>query len=692
MQDSRNLILAIVLSVAILFGFQFLFQPAEQPDPDVQQATEQAGEEGVEGLPTDVIRAEQEEGDVDTGALTDQLLEQADSRQEALDADPRVTIDTPRLHGSLSLVGGRIDDLTLADYQVTLEENSPEVVLLSPRQAPDPYYADFGWVPADGEVAVPGPDTEWSTDDEALTPATPVVLTWDNGEGLTFERTVAIDEDYMFTVTQRVINNGDEAVALVPYGRVQRTYPDDLVGFFILHEGPYGVFNGSLDEWDYGDLVDEDIAYQTTGGWIGFTDKYWLVALVPDQSADVSAQFVHRDGAGGGRYFATFAREAVAVAPGASAEVTNRVFAGAKEVSVIDAYEAEFSIDGFGLTIDWGWFYFLTRPFFLALDWIAGLVGNFGLAILIFTVLIKLLFFPLANKSYKSMSRMKALQPQMQQIRERYKDDRQKMNQAIMEMYRREKVNPASGCLPILVQIPVFFALYKVLFVTIEMRHAPFFGWVQDLSAVDPTSVWNIFGLLPFEPANYLPAFLLLGAWPILMGLTMYGQQKLNPAPADPMQKRIIGALPIVFTFVLSTFPAGLVIYWTWNNLLSVAQQYIIMKRMGVKIGGGVDKSAVAANAPPPPSVRRKQSKTNGGQDKAQAAEDDAAEEVDEPEAEAEREAPAKAAEPPPASVKPRPGSQARAKSGGKSGGGKSAGSKSSGGRKRSSGGKARRR
>ncbi|MEM7443664.1 MAG: membrane protein insertase YidC [Pseudomonadota bacterium] len=619
MDNQRNLIIAVVLSIVILLGFQFFIEgPRQVSQVEMNEATELAVDESggtVTGLPPNA----QIQPSTDPAVIAQEMLSQSVDRADALTTVPRVTIDTARVHGSLSLVGARLDDLTLADYRETVDPDSPEVTLLSPPNAPSPYYADFGWAPVDTTVPVPGGDTEWTADVDTLTIDQPVTLTWDNGEGLTFERVVEIDENYMFTVTQRVVNQGDEAVALRPFGRVMRFGTPEVLGFFILHEGPYGVFNGTLDEYDYGDLADEgSIVTDSTGGWLGFTDKYWMVALVPDQSTAIDAQFAHSQPGARDQYFATYAADTMAVAPGASVEITNRLFAGAKEVNVIDGYEANLGIENFDLAIDWGWFYFLTRPVFWALDIVHGFVGNFGVAILVFTVFIKLLFFPLANKSYKSMSRMKALQPQMTEIRERYKDDRQKMNQAVMEMYRREKVNPASGCLPILLQIPVFFALYKVLFVTIEMRHAPFFGWIQDLSAVDPTSIWNLFGLIPWTPQDFLPSFMVLGAWPIVMGLTMFLQQKLNPAPTDPMQKRIIAAFPFVFTFLLSTFPAGLVIYWAWNNTLSILQQWVIMKRMGVKIGGGMDQSAAATTAPP--SVQRKKKAEEGSAEKSSSS------------------------------------------------------------------------
>ncbi|MEQ8965983.1 MAG: membrane protein insertase YidC [Azospirillaceae bacterium] len=601
MPDQKNLIIAIALSVAILLGWQFFVEgPRIAEEQARQEAAQQAGEASG---PTGVARDGLDAGTRDlTGGPT---LGGARSRDAVLEEAPRIRIDTPRLHGSFSLVGAQLDDLTLADYRETVDPDSPEIVLLSPRGAPNPYFADFGWLAAEG-VPVPGPDTRWRSDAEVLSPDNPATLTWDNGQGLVFERTVAVDRDYLFTITDRVINEGGETVQLAPYGRVLRFGTPETLGFFILHEGPYGVFDTTLNEFSYSTLRDdEEIRRDSTGGWLGFTDKYWLVSLVPDQQATVDARFSHRLEGDEDRYFSTFRSEQQVLEPGGTIETTNRLFAGAKEVQLIDRYSETYGIENFDLAIDFGWFYFMTKPFFYALAWINGIVGNFGVAILIFTVAIKLVFFPLANKSYKAMSKMKALQPQMQEIRERYTDDRQRMNQEIMDLYKREKVNPASGCLPILIQIPVFFALYKVLFVTIEMRHTPFFGWIQDLSAPDPTSIFNLFGLLPFQP----PDPLMIGVWPLIMGVTMFLQQKLNPAPADPIQQKIFMALPIVFTFLLARFPAGLVIYWAWNNTLSIAQQWLIMRRHGVKPGGGtVDKPSEA-----PPSAERRKKKAEGG-------------------------------------------------------------------------------
>jgi len=511
-------------------------------------------------------------------------------RAIALEQSPRVTLDSPSVDGSISLTGARIDDLQLKNYRQTVDPTSPEIVLLSPRGSENPYYAEFGWTaPASANVKLPGGDTVWTQDTPGmLTPTTPITLSYDNGAGLTFRKTISIDDDYMFTVEQSVDNSTAADIALYPYGLVARTGTPQTEGIWILHEGLIGYFPDAdgLQELDYDDLQDTGpVRSRTAGGWLGITDKYWMTALIPDQSTQSRMSFSDTPVRGQDVYQADYLRDAVIVPAGGTTSVTDRLFAGAKVVRIIDGYEGTYGIESFELAIDWGWFYFFTKPLFLALLYIQGMVGNFGVAIIIITVLIKLAFFPLANTSYVAMSKMKKVQPEMMKLRERFADDKQRQQQELMELYRREKVNPLAGCLPILIQIPVFFALYKVLFVTIEMRHAPFFGWISDLSAQDPTSVFNLFGLIPFDP----PSFLLIGIWPILMGITMYLQMKMNPAPTDEIQQQIFRWMPIIFTFVLATFPAGLVIYWTFNNAFSILQQWVIMRRQGVSPEWGQD-------------------------------------------------------------------------------------------------------
>ncbi len=579
--EQKNLLLAIVLSVGILIGFQFLFDKLRPPTPPAPApapgAPAQTGTPAASATPDAVPGA--------TGATA--ATPGPQTRDAALKDQPRVRIDTPRLHGSIALAGARFDDITLVDYRETVDPKSPEVVLLWPKGTKEPYFADFGWVPAVPGTAVklPGGDTPWTASEGPLTPTRPVTLTWDNGEGLRFTRTVSVDANYMFTVRDAVRNTGTAPVSLIPYGLISRSGTPQVAGYTILHEGLAGAL-GSWVGGSGGIITDPDAYsalepgkprdYQSTGGWLGFTDKYWLIALVPNQASEIKARFVHIVENGVSRYQADFLSPALTVAPDAIGEAASRFFAGAKEVTLLDAYR-DAGIAKFDLAIDFGLFYFLTKPIFLILQFFFGLLGNFGLAILLLTLLVKLAFFPLANKSYSAMSKMKLLQPEMTKVRERFPDDRARQQQEMMALYKKVGANPMAGCLPIVVQIPVFFSLYKVLFVTIEMRHAPFYGWIHDLSATDPTSFINLFGLLPFTP----PDILAVGAWPLIMGVTMYLQQKLNPQPVDPVQARMFMMLPIVFTYMLSAFPAGLVIYWAWNNLLSIAQQWLIMRRAG---------------------------------------------------------------------------------------------------------------
>ncbi len=586
--EQRNLILAIVISVAILLGFELLYnaplreaelarqaQQTEEQADTTPQATGEAAEAPAPG------------GQAVPGGAA--ARPDAPDREALLDEGPRVEIRTPKITGSLSLVGGQIDDVTLAQYKQTTEPDSPRIDLLSPPNSRQAYYANFGWsaVGSSG-IQVPGPKTRWQADSDVLTPTQDVTLSWTNDAGVTFERTYSVDEDYLFTVTQRVVNDSGQPLSLAPYGLISRRGTPDVLGFYILHEGPLGVLKGTLEEHDYDDLRSEGpIAAETTGGWLGITDKYWLVTLIPDQDRNVNTRFVHNQDNGVDKYQTDYVYDSFRVGPGGSAASTSRLFAGAKEVAVLDRYKEEHNIPMFDKAVDFGWFYFLTKPLFQVLHFFAQLTGNFGVAILILVVLIKIIFFPLANKSYRSMAKLRNLQPEMMKLRERFGDDKQRLNQEMMALYKRSGANPASGCLPILIQIPVFFALYKVLFVTIEMRHAPFIGWIEDLSAKDPTALTNLFGLAPWEAVSLGPLdFFNIGILPIIMGLTMYGQQLLNPQPADPMQARIFKLMPIPFTFILAQFPAGLVVYWTWNNLLTIVQQYVIMKRAGTQIGG----------------------------------------------------------------------------------------------------------
>lgn len=555
MNDQKNFIIVIALSIAILFGFQYFFASSPEKTPP------------------------QESQPVSQTASIPQAAPQPLSRDEALKAQShRVAIESATVKGSLSLEGALLDDLTLVKYHETVDPQSPKIVLLSPENSKQAYFARFGWTGP--QVPLPNDKTVWQTNGLHLTPETPVTLHWDNGQGLLFQQIISLDEQYMFTVVQKVTNQGATAVSLTPQGILSRLGEPPSSGFFILHEGPVGVFDGKLHDPSYEDISKTGILQNPRApGWFGLTDKYWLTALIPDPKMAITSSYTYQGAAETALISAIYQRDPLTLEPGKSIEVTDHFFAGAKILKLLDSYEPALGINHFDLAVDFGWFYFLTKPIFYALDFLKNLLGNFGLAILALTVIIKLLFFPLANKSYYSMGRMKALQPEIEKIREKYADDRLKMNEKIMEIYKKEKVNPMAGCLPMVVQIPVFFALYKVLFVSIEMRQAPFYGWIHDLSAPDPTTIFNLFGLIPWDP----PSFLMIGAWPLIMGATMFLQQKMSPPPGDPTQAKMFLLMPIFFTYLLAQFPAGLVIYWAWNNTLSIAQQWFIMRRADQK-------------------------------------------------------------------------------------------------------------
>jgi YidC/Oxa1 family membrane protein insertase len=593
--DKKNFILAMVLMFGVILLWQmFWAKPALQ---DAQQQAEQqmsqtagqqtAGSQQQTGIPqapaaggSNAVPQAQTTTPAVPGAAT------ALPRETALEQSPRVPVDTPTLSGSINLKGARLDDLRLKEYHETVDKTSPTIVLLSPANAAGTYFAEQGWVLPQGATnKIPGPETVWSAPANAtLTPATPVTLTWDNGEGLTFAKTVSVDNEYMISIEQKVTNSTGAAVNLFPYARIQRQGMPNVAGIYVLFEGLNAVLDGNLEEITYKNLVGDSgtpFSQKSTGGWLGVQDKYWATALIPDQKLEFTGTLRHLKLGETDAFQADYlTAQPLQVPAGSDAAFSSRVFAGAKKSIMIDEYQEKLGIEKFELMVDWGWFYFITKPLFGLLHWIHGVIGNFGVSILIVTVLLKLLFFPLQNKSYASMSKMKKLAPEMEKIKQRYPDDRMKQQQSIMEMYKKEEVNPLSGCWPILIQIPVFFALYKVIYVTIEMRHAPFVGYLRDLSAPDPTSLFNLFGLLPFD----VPSFLMIGFLPLLMGITMWIQMRLNPAPPDPVQAQIFNWMPVFFTFLLASFPAGLVLYWTWNNLLSILQQSFIMKKHGVDI------------------------------------------------------------------------------------------------------------
>lgn len=597
MDNNKNLLLTIALSVLILILWQVFYinpqieeqrQAAEIERQRQVEITQQAGQQGgaTNGAAIDDsdvgLPQVDSAGNAVTGQAGDVSLVQ--SREAAIADGNRITINTVGISGSINLQGARFDDLTLRRYTEEVDPTSENITVLNPASQLNGYFIELGYAGAQAMGALPNARTEWSVEgNRELTTATPVTLAFTNENGLTFRREISIDDNYLFTLKDTIQNTGAEAALVNPYGRVTRFQKPQTASIYVLHEGLIGVTGEEgLQEVDYSDLEDDKEVKpgKSSDGWLGITDKYWAAAIVPSQMTSFQPKFSYFD-TGRSRFQADYLNDAITIAPGAETTLTQRVFAGAKVTTLIDSYKDEQEIRQFDLLIDWGWFYFITKPLFYVMHWLFGVFGNFGVAILLTTVLVKAIFYPLANKSYTSMARMKVVQPKMTEIREKYADDRTKQQQAMMELYKKEKINPLAGCWPVLIQIPVFFALYKVLYVTIEMRHAPFFGWIQDLAAPDPTSVFNLFGLLPYD----IPfAFLMVGVWPLIMGITMFLQMRMNPLPPDPTQAMIFTWMPVIFTFMLASFPAGLVIYWAWNNTLSIIQQGIIMKRQGAKI------------------------------------------------------------------------------------------------------------
>ncbi|MBR0869783.1 membrane protein insertase YidC [Bradyrhizobium tropiciagri] len=603
MSDNRNTIIAVILSGLVLIAWQYFYN---MPQMEKQRAEQQRQAELQKSAPqpTPAQPGQGSTAPTPSAGGTPAPAQAAGpgpvvSREAALEAGPRIKIETPRLAGSIALKGARVDDIALVQYRETVDPNSPPIVLFAPSQTAAPYYAEFGWVPASGTTTkIPDQNTVWQQEGSgSLTPTTPITLKYDNGEGLTFRRTIAVDDRYLFTIKDEVSNLGSAPVTLYPFALISRHGTPQVSGYYILHEGLIGYLGEQgLQEYAY-KKIDEtkSVTFDVTNGWMGMTDKYWASALLPDTSAKLHVTYRSNAVGTSHNYQTDYLQDAQTLPIGGTISANARLFAGAKEASVVGinfplvgfgGYNKQLGLNHFDLLIDWGWFYFITKPMFLALDWFFRLFGNFGVSILLVTVIVKLLFFPLANKSYASMAKMKSVQPQLQALKERYPDDRVKQQQEMMEIYKKEKINPIAGCLPVALQIPVFFSLYKVLFVTIEMRHAPFFGWIKDLSAPDPTNLFTLFGLLHYDPTQ-LPVighYLWLGVWPLIMGVTMWVQMKLNPAPPDPTQKMIFDWMPLIFTFMLAGFPAGLVIYWAWNNTLSVAQQSYIMRLNGVKV------------------------------------------------------------------------------------------------------------
>ena len=559
MENQKNLFLAIIISMAIIFGFQLLVpQPERTPITEEQTNSESLVDLSIQKSSTTVLA----------------------ERNEVINETGRVNFDNSKIKGSINLNGGLIDDLILEEFRETLDPTSDLIEFLNPLGSDNAYYLDTGWVSSDSTIELPDSTSIWSADKNSIGINDPVKLTWTSDQNITFEKIISLDEDYLFSVDQRVINNSGLSFDLYPYGLSKRQGIPEMQNFFILHEGPLSITDSVLKEYDYDDLKDDKkIKHPSIGGWIGMTDKYWQTAIIPNQNEPVQQTYSYSFVDNVDNFQTDIVGQKIAVSNNASISHNFMIFAGPKIVKVIDKYMEEYGVQEFDRSVDFGWFYFLTKPIFHTLEFIFGYVGNFGWSIIIFTILMRICFCPLAQQSFKSMAKMKKLAPETQRLKEQYGDDRAGMQKEMMALYKKEKANPIAGCLPILLQIPVFFALYKVLFVTIEMRHAPFIGWIHDLSAPDPAGILVLFGFVDWNVPGILQ-ILNVGIWPILMGISMYIQFKLNPAPVDKMQAKIFGLLPIVFTFILGGFAAGLVIYWTTNNVLSMAQQYIIQRKI----------------------------------------------------------------------------------------------------------------
>jgi len=557
--DGKNVLMAVILSTIVLIVWAVLFEP-----PQIEQKVREK-----------VVTKNEE--NLSTPSLENVQLSETISRNDEIKKVKRVKIENDNIKGSISLEGGVIDDITFKNYKEELNSDS-KVIFLNPKNSKTGYYIETGWASSSKtDAKLPLDSTLWKLKGNSiLTPNNPIILEWDNQEGLIFSKKIELDEKFLFKITQSIKNNSDESFQLHSYAQITRNYKPEVTPIYILHEGFIGVFDEQLKEEDYEDIDKEKLSIESSKGWLGITDKYWLTAIIPEKGKQFKSEFLSKNQ----KYKANFiVTDPTLIDPNTTRKSEIKAFAAVKEVAVIDNYAESLGIQKFDLAIDWGWFYFFTKPLFFVIDYFFKLTGNFGVAIVILTALIRLIFFPLANYSFRSMAKMKLLQPEMVRLKELYKDDKVKLQQEMMALYKREKVNPISGCLPVLLQIPFFFAIYKMLFVTIEMRHQPFFGWIEDLSARDPTSIFNLFGLIPWDP----PSFLMIGVWPILMGLSMYLQQKLNPTPPDPIQAKIFMFFPLFLTIILAPFPSGLVVYWTVSNVLTIAQQWVIMRGTKVK-------------------------------------------------------------------------------------------------------------
>ena len=556
--DNKNVFIAIALSMSVLLFWAAFFESPRPVNNNTIQKQKKTNENVI------------------TPNINESLKVDTISREDSIKNSERIKIENDSIIGSMSLEGGLIDDISFKKHKQNLKNNL-NVEFLNPAQTENGFYVETGWTSIGNKIKVPSKKSVWKVDgNKVLGNGNPVILKWNNGSGITFKKIIELDNKYLFKITQEVQNNTNQAIDLYPYAQITRNkIPDDIQNFYISHEGFIGVFDEELKEDDYDDIEENKIVRESNEGWLGITDKYWMTAVVPKKGENFKSTFLYKDS-----FKANYIlNNPTTINPSSNNSNEVRLFVAAKEVDTIDSYAANQNIDKFDLVIDWGWFYFFTKPLFFIIDYLFKYSGNFGIAIVIITIGIRLIFFPLANYSFRSMAKMKAVQPEMTRLKELHKEDKTKLQQEMMALYRKEKINPASGCLPVLIQIPFFFAIYKMLFISLEMRHQPFFGWIKDLSAQDPTSLFNLFGLIPWDP----PGFLIIGIWPILMGASMWVQQKLNPAPADPIQAKIFAFFPIFLTIILASFPSGLVVYWTINNILTIAQQWVIMKQTKVK-------------------------------------------------------------------------------------------------------------
>jgi YidC/Oxa1 family membrane protein insertase len=558
--DNRNVFVAIALSMSVLLFWGAFFETPRKPidqknNQKVEQQSEQSSVAPTINQPTIIKKI---------------------SREDAVKKSKRIKIENNNIVGSINLKGAQIDDISFKNHKQKVEENK-NIIFLNPAETENGFYIETGWTSIGNQIKVPSKESVWSVKgNNNLNNNSPVILQWNNGEGIVFEKKIELDDKYLFKISQQVKNNSSSSIDLYPYAQMTRNkIPEDIQNFYIQHEGFIGVFDDELKEDDYDDIKEKKIVRESNEGWLGITDKYWMTAFIPEKGKNFKSTFLYDNG-----YKANYIiNKSTTINKSSTGTNELRLFVAAKEVETIDSYAAEQNINKFDLVIDWGWFYFFTKPLFFVIDYLFKISGNFGTAIVLLTLAIRLIFYPLANFSFRSMAKMKAVQPEMMRLKELHKDDKVKLQQEMMALYRKEKINPASGCLPVLIQIPFFFAIYKMLFISLEMRHQPFFGWIKDLSAADPTSIFNLFGLIPWDP----PSFMIIGIWPILMGASMWVQQKLNPAPADPIQAKIFAFFPLFLTIILASFPSGLVVYWTVNNILTIAQQYVIVKQTTVK-------------------------------------------------------------------------------------------------------------